>query len=683
MDSLWNFLINKALVATLLALIALGAGSLWRQPAFRHALWLLVLASFLTPGVIPVNLPVPAGWHSPTVSEGFTRAASFGVPPPELKQIAAAEAGNPPERPFPPGEPTPPDAGQELLGWKSTGLAVWAGGSLLYALFAFLSTCRFHRLLEQTRAAPARAQETLRRLATRLQLWHPPELRLSPAAMAPLLWVFGRRACIVLPEKLWTALGGGGRETILLHELAHYRRRDHLARWLEMGVSAIFWWHPAAWLARRKLLEAEEELADAWVLWASPERSGSYCQALLDTVDFLADQPRLQPSLGSGLGAQALKRRLVQIRRGGARRKLSLAGFAAVLALSPVALPVLFSFEDGKKLTPLDGSAEYPFQLPEWYEDASKKLEAAADLFLPEEVSLDQALRSVGQGFGLKFQFAGGALEKASAKVKLPRLRGLPLRVLVKLLLKQVDEKLELRIARSGILITDQPEKHSEPEAAPIRLKLDELRARIERKARGLQDEEAPAGEKAENLLKSCTVSFEFKNKPLADMLSFFRQVTGINMIIDGEVLKSDPRLSIHLKNAPANEALDEVLSRLGLARTYQEGVLLVTSREKAERLRDEEQARERIRREDDQKAKALGQKKITAEFRGEKIRRLFQGMQDSAQSPVYPDLEAWKLEGIIPFATGEKTLEEVAAELDRLGIEAVIEPEAIYLLKK
>ena len=74
----------------------------------------------------------------------------------------------------------------------------------------------------------------------------------------------------------------------MAHELAHFRRGDHLLRWLEILVTGLYWWHPLVWLLRRELHEAEEQCCDSWVMQAFPDRAKGYAQALMATVDFLA-----------------------------------------------------------------------------------------------------------------------------------------------------------------------------------------------------------------------------------------------------------------------------------------------------------------------------------------------------------------------------------------------------------
>jgi bla regulator protein blaR1 len=79
-----------------------------------------------------------------------------------------------------------------------------------------------------------------------------------------------------VPRRLWDRLDPDQRQTLLLHELAHLRRRDHWVRCLELGVTILYRWHPSAWWARVTLREAEEQCCDAWVVWAMPGAVRTY-----------------------------------------------------------------------------------------------------------------------------------------------------------------------------------------------------------------------------------------------------------------------------------------------------------------------------------------------------------------------------------------------------------------------
>jgi hypothetical protein len=176
----------------------------------------------------------------------------------------------------------------------------------------------------------------------RLGLRDCPEVVLLPARVAPLLWAVGGRVLVCLPEELVRSMDPAALDTLVAHELAHFRRRDHWVRALEFVTLGLYWWNPVAWCARRRLRDAEEECCDAWVVAALPGMGRTYATALVDALEFLADEPRAAPLAACGIGGVSdLKRRLTMIMRGktpqalGWTGALVLAGLVALLPLWP------------------------------------------------------------------------------------------------------------------------------------------------------------------------------------------------------------------------------------------------------------------------------------------------------------------------------------------------------------
>jgi hypothetical protein len=135
-----------------------------------------------------------------------------------------------------------------------------------------------------------------------------------PGTVSPLLWAPGRAARLLLPEELWARLDEDQRDSLLVHELAHLRRRDHWVRRLELLVLGLYWWFPVAWWARRELQDAEECCCDGWVEKVLPGRGPAYAAALVETVAFLSAARAVVPLGASGGGrARQLKRRLTMI----------------------------------------------------------------------------------------------------------------------------------------------------------------------------------------------------------------------------------------------------------------------------------------------------------------------------------------------------------------------------------
>src|SRR5262249_19110720 len=123
---------------------------------------------------------------------------------------------------------------------------------------------------------------------------------------SPMLWTLARTPRLLIPVSLWQRLSEEQRRTLLVHELAHLRRRDHWIRLLELLVLGLYWWHPVVWWARRALREVEEQCCDAWVVWALPADAPAYASALVETVAFLSQARPALPVMASGVGHTVL-----------------------------------------------------------------------------------------------------------------------------------------------------------------------------------------------------------------------------------------------------------------------------------------------------------------------------------------------------------------------------------------
>jgi hypothetical protein len=71
----------------------------------------------------------------------------------------------------------------------------------------------------------------------------------------------------------WTA--------VLCHELAHWRRRDHISGLLAELVLCILPWNPLLWWAKSRLINLSEQACDDWVL-ATGQSSTDYAESLLN-----------------------------------------------------------------------------------------------------------------------------------------------------------------------------------------------------------------------------------------------------------------------------------------------------------------------------------------------------------------------------------------------------------------
>lgn len=280
--------------------------------------------------VTATSSPVVPG--DPTVQPSLlleTNVAFSSVDPPG-KATTAPAAAQPPLTGMPHNE----------LSAAQCVLCFWGVGSVL-AFALLLGRClRFRRIPGAATAASRELADTAASFSAQLGLPKCPRILVADVCIPPLVWGMSLWPVIVLPRTLLETLNTDQQRAVLMHELAHVRRRDHIVRWVEAIVLAVFWWNPLAWWARRGLREAEEECCDAWVVWALPESRKAYGQALLKTVEFLTESPRMPVVAGTAFGGSPFKRRIEMILNRPASRTMSRSSCALVVLLAAAVLPV-------------------------------------------------------------------------------------------------------------------------------------------------------------------------------------------------------------------------------------------------------------------------------------------------------------------------------------------------------
>ncbi len=288
-----DFVLLNALSALLLAAAVAGGTRFIRMPAVAHVLWLLVLLRLFAPPLLEIGV---------------------------LPRLSSAAPSGPPvtmSRSLPDGGlaalvPAAPAGGGSSL--RLAGLMLWGAGSAVVIALAVTRARRFGKLVRRGHLAPCEVRARVLRIARGMGLRRAPETRLVPARIPPSLWHRPGALRLLLPQGLLERLSPAEQDALIAHELAHVRRRDHWVRYLELAATAVYWWNPVVWWARRGLRREEEQCCDAWVLGSLGARPRDYGRALVKTVEFLAGPRVALPALACGAaGAASLKERLTMI----------------------------------------------------------------------------------------------------------------------------------------------------------------------------------------------------------------------------------------------------------------------------------------------------------------------------------------------------------------------------------
>lgn len=357
--SLLETIISNAVVVAVAVAIFKSFGWTCRSPLVRHAVWLLVLVKLFTPAIVPVPI-LPEGSRFHAESPPAIRAtqpdggADLELTTVELSSFTGAEPGTTDrialdresessvwlESLLSSARHVFAKAGQSV----SSFIAFWVAGSLVWMVLVVHRVRRFKSRLAGSCWKDSELQAVADRLAGRVGLNRCPKVLLVDARISPMLWGFGRHARILLPRELMEQLDSESRDAVILHELAHFRRGDHLVRLFEAACIAVFWWHPGVWIARRELQNAEEECCDAWVVSVMSGSGRRYAEALMQAVEFVSrttSPSPVAPGASAIGGASLLKRRVEFIMNGHSRTRLSWAGRIAVLGFAVILLSFL------------------------------------------------------------------------------------------------------------------------------------------------------------------------------------------------------------------------------------------------------------------------------------------------------------------------------------------------------
>ena len=310
-SALAHFLWEGALIALLLG-AALAA---YRGASARLRYGLAVIALFAMPVAFSVTfaLSLPA-----QPSDSLHRGAHAVLPPR-----------------FPP--PAPAD-GEDAAGrlWDRLPYAVpfWLAGVILFYArnVAALSAARRLRRVGVCAVHPP-WEERLAQLAGRMGLARPVALLESCLVGSPV--VIGLvKPVILTPVGLLAGMPAELLEAVLLHELAHIRRRDWVVNMMQGAVEGLLFYHPAVWWVSGAIRTERENCCDDMVVEATGD-ARAYAVALAT----LEQRRALDPAaVLAATGGSLMKRIRRLVRQPDSPRAASAPGVAAGLLVVSAAL---------------------------------------------------------------------------------------------------------------------------------------------------------------------------------------------------------------------------------------------------------------------------------------------------------------------------------------------------------
>jgi beta-lactamase regulating signal transducer with metallopeptidase domain len=345
------YALGNTLLALPLAALAWAIARTGRHPAVAHLAWVLVMIRLVMPPIaalpwLSFEVPLPRGIvAAPMASRAAVstgrEAGDSGRPlGPARRAVAGSAARAEAAGAASSAAPTAPRALPPHLVDRWTALALlWPAGTILVVAVSVLRLRRFRRALE---AALSPADARVRRLAERAaaDLGVPPcaGVAVIPADAAPFVWSCLGRPSVVLPASIVAEMSDDQLRLVLMHELAHVRRGDHLVRWLDWAVVAWLWWNPLAWVARRGLRATEELACDALVLRTRAAAPRLYGDCLLTVSEALIGPAIPTPPQACAMGDGSLEERMRFIMSAASTKRPSLALRALAIAVAGVSM---------------------------------------------------------------------------------------------------------------------------------------------------------------------------------------------------------------------------------------------------------------------------------------------------------------------------------------------------------
>ena len=171
----------------------------------------------------------------------------------------------PGDREFPPDAPAPFHMA-DILPWLTP---FWMAGVILFHLRGAAGWMAARHLRRRgVCQVPDAWLRRLNELRGRLRISAPVLLLESALAEVPAVVGYLRPA-ILVPAGLLAGMPAGQMEAILLHELAHIRRRDYLANLLQTVVEGFLFYHPAVWWISQVIRNERENCCDDLVVAAN------------------------------------------------------------------------------------------------------------------------------------------------------------------------------------------------------------------------------------------------------------------------------------------------------------------------------------------------------------------------------------------------------------------------------
>jgi beta-lactamase regulating signal transducer with metallopeptidase domain len=294
----WAVTWQSTLLVGVFALVAWGMRR--SSPSVRYWIWQIAAIKLLVMPLWGVSILLPATPDRDISTSSDSRPTAryggeIGSRPDDWRRALDHDA-------TPNGLPRKPQERQswsDRTDWRAWLLLGWA----LVVAGQVIAIAHQRQLLERLlRQAACPGDPALLRLSaelsSRIGLRRQPEVKTTDGDGSP--FVCGlRHPILVLPRGLADSIGHEALRSVLLHELAHLKRRDLLWDWIPTVARVLYFFHPAAhYIVYRARLE-RELACDQAAMALTGQGAACYASTLVEVVSRSSSPPALRAALVS------------------------------------------------------------------------------------------------------------------------------------------------------------------------------------------------------------------------------------------------------------------------------------------------------------------------------------------------------------------------------------------------
>ncbi|QDT76816.1 Thiol-disulfide oxidoreductase ResA [Gimesia maris] len=230
-----------------------------------------------------------------------------------------------------------PMAGISSIAWLMIGSLIV---TLVFLLWMAKSSFHLMRIIARCKNADGSMREEFRELTQSMGLRRRIRLLLSPAPVTPMAYGL-IRPTVIVPAAMLTQLSATEQRAVFAHELAHHRRFDPAALWIQGFIRALWWFHPVVWMLHRNMQRVREQCCDDLIVVENLVSKDEYCAALVRALEWCSVRTRILQL--SALQMRPLQSRITRVLNPRVRRsaRLSKLAWGIAILLSAALLPGL------------------------------------------------------------------------------------------------------------------------------------------------------------------------------------------------------------------------------------------------------------------------------------------------------------------------------------------------------